>query len=316
MARSVTFALVGALAVLTAACSDTTTPSQDAISIDAAFVSTPTGFASTTSSYTSSDSSTSDTARGYRHGGRGGRGDRGGHRGHRDGDGCGANGLLLGFDFMGGGLGLDFLGGRGGRGRPFDFSGTSGNCSTAGGLTTCTSTRNGLTVTRVLAFSNASGAVQSAYDSTTNTVKVQTRVAGTTTRRDSVTAVVSHSSERTVSGLASGSTRRTVSGNSSGTENLSGKDSAGVAFTATRVIGDTIVGIVVPVQSGRATYPTAGTVTRSLRVAVTSAGSTKNSSRREVITYDGSSTARVVITKDGATRNCTLPLPHGRLSCQ
>jgi len=39
-------------------------------------------------------------------------------------------------------------------------------------------------------------------------------------------------------------------------------------------------------------------------------------SRREVITYDGSSTAKVVITKDGTTKNCTLPLPFGRLQCQ
>jgi hypothetical protein len=24
----------------------------------------------------------------------------------------------------------------------------------------------------------------------------------------------------------------------------------------------------------------------------------------------------VVITQDGTTQNCTLPLPHGRLTCQ
>jgi hypothetical protein len=51
-------------------------------------------------------------------------------------------------------------------------------------------------------------------------------------------------------------------------------------------------------------------------VAVTSSGSTKSSTRREVITYDGSSTAKVVITKDGVTQTCTQALPHGRLSCQ
>jgi hypothetical protein len=38
-------------------------------------------------------------------------------------------------------------------------------------------------------------------------------------------------------------------------------------------------------------------------------------SRREVVTYDGSATAKVVITQDGATRNCTRPLPRGPLSC-
>jgi hypothetical protein len=38
-------------------------------------------------------------------------------------------------------------------------------------------------------------------------------------------------------------------------------------------------------------------------------------SREEDVTYDGSTTAKVVITKNGVTKNCTLPLPHGRLSC-
>lgn len=310
MARIVPLALVGALAVLGAACSDTTSTTQDALDVDAAFVTTPTGFASTSNSFTS-DTSGGDPARdGYRHGGRR-RGDRGGHHGRR-----GPNGLLPGFDFMGGGLRLDFLGGpRDGR-RPFDFGGNHGDCTAAGGVTTCTSTHRGLSVTRTLAFTTASGAAQTAFDSTTNTVRARTTVSGTTTRRDSVTAVVSHSSDQTVSGLARGSTQRTVSGTSAGTENLAGRDSAGVAFTATRAIGDTIAGIVIPVQSGRPSYPTAGTVTRSLRVSVTSAGTTKSSSRREVITYDGSSTARVVITQDGTTRTCTLPLPHGRPTCQ
>jgi hypothetical protein len=35
-----------------------------------------------------------------------------------------------------------------------------------------------------------------------------------------------------------------------------------------------------------------------------------------VITYDGTATAKVVITQDGTTQNCTLPLPRGRLTCQ
>jgi hypothetical protein len=311
MARIVPLALVGALAVLGAACSDVTSTSQDALDVDAAFLSAPAGFAATSSSF-AGDAAGGDSS-GYRHGGRGHgrRGHGGRHGGH------GPNGLRHGFDFMGGGLRLDFMGGpHGGRGRPFDFSNPSGNCTAAGGVTTCTNTHRGLTFTRTFAFTTASGAAQTAFDSTTNTVKARTTVSGTTTRRDSVTAVVSHASDQTVSGLARGSTQRTVSGTSAGTENLSGKDSAGVAFTAARTIGDTIVGIVIPVQSGRPSYPTAGTVTRSLRVSVTSAGTTRSSSRREVITYDGSATAKLVITRDGTTKTCTLPLPHGRPVCQ
>jgi hypothetical protein len=72
----------------------------------------------------------------------------------------------------------------------------------------------------------------------------------------------------------------------------------------------------VPLQDGRATYPTAGTITRIMQVTVTMNGqSPVSASRKEVLTYDGSATATVVITKNGTTKTCTLPLPHGRLSC-
>jgi hypothetical protein len=39
-------------------------------------------------------------------------------------------------------------------------------------------------------------------------------------------------------------------------------------------------------------------------------------SRREVITYDGSATATIVITQDGTTKTCSLPLPRGMPTCQ
>jgi hypothetical protein len=106
-----------------------------------------------------------------------------------------------------------------------------------------------------------------------------------------------------------------VNGASAGTESTKGTEDS-VAFTATRSAGDTINGLVIPIQDGRPTYPTAGTVIRSMQAVVTLAGkSPSTSSRREVITYDGSTTAKVVITHDGVTKNCTKPLPHGRLTC-
>ena len=104
---------------------------------------------------------------------------------------------------------------------------------------------------------------------------------------------------------------------SRGTENTTGKSTQG-AFTAARVVGDTIKGIVIPVGTSTTTprYPTAGTIIRAMNATVTITGqSPATSSRREVITYDGSATAKVVITQDGTTQNCTLPLPRGRLSC-
>ncbi len=50
---------------------------------------------------------------------------------------------------------------------------------------------------------------------------------------------------------------------------------------------------------------------RSLGDAADKCGKT----RREVVTYDGSRTASIVITQDGETTTCSVPLPRGRLSC-
>jgi len=228
-------------------------------------------------------------------------------------------------EFMGGGLGEGFIGGIGfgpafGRG-PFGDWDDSDACafSTTTNRVECTRTnRRGITVTRSFSFLDASGAVQQSFNrTTTNTVSVTTSTTGTRLHHDDRdTTTVNASSDFTVAGLASGSTQRTVSGKSAGTESTKGlKDS--VAFTALRTAGDTITGLVIPIQDGRPTFPTAGTIIRSMQAVVTLAGQTPTtSSRREVITYDGSATAQVVITHDGVTKNCTKPLPHGRLTCQ
>lgn len=140
----------------------------------------------------------------------------------------------------------------------------------------CTETEHGLTVTRSTQYLTSAGAVQGAFDSlTTNSVNVKTSVSGTLTRHDIATATIQHASDRTVTGLAAGSTQRTVNG-----------------------------------------YPTAGTVIRNMSATVTVAGGSPTATvRREVITFDGSPTARIVITHDGTTKTCTLPLPSGRPTC-
>jgi hypothetical protein len=227
-------------------------------------------------------------------------------------------------EFMGGGLGEAWIGGIGfgrgiGRG-PFGDIDDDDNCafsSTTSRVECPANTHGGLTITRSYSLLDASGAVQQAFDTAlTNTVNVTTSVTGTRTHHNSsATSTVNSSSDFTVTGLASGSTQRTVDGKAAGTETTTGtKDS--VAFTATRIAGDTTTGLVIPIQNGRPTYPTAGTVIRAMQATVTPAGSAAStSSRREVITYDGSATATVVITQDGVTKNCTKPLPHGKLTC-
>ena len=197
-----------------------------------------------------------------------------------------------------------------------------GSCafSSGTGLVTCgNQTRNGLTITHTFKYTDAGGNAQSKIDTTTNSIASTVSVVGTVTRRDSVKSDINESSSQTISGLAKGSTQRKIDGASAGSENTSGTSAMG-AFTAQRSAGDTITGVVIPVGTAAVShppYPTAGTIIRSMTVTVTLSGqSPATSSRREVITYDGSATAKVVITEDGTTQNCTLPLPFGRLSCQ
>ena len=131
----------------------------------------------------------------------------------------------------------------------------------------------------------------------------------------SATTTVNNASDRTVTGLASGSTQRTVNGTSRGQESTTGESSRGT-FTATRVAGDTTTGVVIPVTTDGRSYPAAGTVIRAMQASLTYTGQSPTTvTRREVITYDGSATATVVITENGTTRNCTRPLPRGPLTC-
>lgn len=229
--------------------------------------------------------------------------------------------------FMGGGLGLDFDGG----GAFFDlghsmFGGgpfaprASKNCtfSSSTSRVTCPDlTFGGLTITRSFAYLDASGKAQASPDTTTNSVNTQSSVKGTiVTHNKKDTTTVNSSSDRTVAGLIKTSTSRTVNGKSGSTETTVGTNRDTVRFTTIRSQGDTTVGLTLPVKNGRSSFPTAGSVTRSMQVTVKVAGQPDATSlRREVITYDGSNTAKVVITHDGTTKNCTLPLPHGRLNC-
>lgn len=305
--KKILFVSCAAAGALLAACQDTSTSpaSQLAVSMAAAFSATPAGFSELSSSF----STTGDEGPFmplFDHG----MGDRG-----RGGPGApGGFGPGFGLGFMGGGLDGAFLGDGL---RPFHANDANCSFSSSSGVTCTDTTRDGLIVQRVSKYTTASGTVQQKIDSTTNTVAASVSVSGTSTRRDGDKSVVNESSSQTVSGLAKGSTQRTENAVSKGTENTTGTSSQG-AFTSTRTTGDTITGLVIPIPSTSHTfpYPTAGTVIRSMSATVTISGqSPTTNTRREVVTYDGSATAKVVITQNGTTQNCTLPLPHGHLSC-
>lgn len=293
--------------LLVAACVDSTTQSMEGSMLSSAFNTIPSGYDQVQSSF-------ADATDPSRDGGPGGpwMPDR---RGGGRGPGLG--------DLMGGGLGLGFLGGidvgHGLGHGPFGDVGNDASCtfSAATGDLTCPSTtRDGLTLVRIATYKTAAGVAQSKADSTTNSARVRLTVTGTRTRRDSATAVISSSSDRTVTGLAKGSTSRTVNGTSSGSENTTGKNASGT-FTSLRVAGDTVKALVIPLTDGKPTYPTSGSVTRYTKVTATVAGGTPQvSTRREVITYNGTATATLVIVTDGVTKNCTVALPRGRPTCQ
>jgi hypothetical protein len=303
--------LAASAALLAAACAEGITSSDFGTSdLSGAFNTVLAGFSQTNNSFNASSDTTGHayTPDGHGHG------DGDHHRGGHGGPGGGGPGG----DFMGGGFGPDFMGGpHGGRG-PFG-GGLPGDCtfSSSTGLITCAPvTHDGLTIVRSGQYLNTAGVAQSAVDSTTNTITLHVQVDGTVTRRDSAVSTIHHVSDRRVTGLAAGSTQRTVNGAAAGTENTVGHDTTG-SYTALRTVGDTTRALVVPVTADKPSYPTSGTVIRAMTVTVTYSGqSPTTSSRREVITFDGSATARLVITQDGVTRNCTVPLPHGRPVCQ
>lgn len=320
-----------ALLLVAVACADGTTqpnPAETSL-VAAAFMTAAPGYDSLSSSYSAGGNT---GVFGPRH--------RGGPPGDRA-AGLGRN------DMMGGGMRDEFSGGVGmgpgiGRG-PFGENFSLSSCTrfdAATGIVTCTPlVRDSLVINRTFKFSSAAGVVQSARDTaTTDRIETSRSVTGTTTfapgrrggfghgfgppgsdtaRVDITTArtSVSSSSVRVVTGLGAGSTQRTVNGRSAGRETTEGTSTTGV-FSSVRVMGDTTTGLVIPVVAAGYPYPTAGTVVRAMSVTVTfGSGAPVSSARREVITYDGTASANISITKDGETKVCTLALPRGRPVC-
>jgi hypothetical protein len=299
--------MITAAALFAAACIDMTSPSSSdsVLALSSAFTTLPAGFTFTDNSFAGNGTTGGAFMPAFDHGGRGHgppMGDISGHGG------------------MGGGFGPDFLGevgfGRGFGHGPFGGGALRGTCSFANGVVTCTDTHDGLTINSTAIYKTASGTVQSAPDSLTDVAAVNIDVSGTVTRRDSAVSTVHNTSSRSVSGLSSASTQRTINGAARGEETTTGKTDSGVVFTATRLVGDTTTALVIPVVSGKPTYPTSGKVVRQMKATVTLSGGTPTTKeRREVITYDGSATATLVITTDGTTKTCKLPLPRGIPSC-
>jgi hypothetical protein len=341
MTRNLTrITLCGAALLASAACQDTTGTSGSALSqaaLTAALSSVPVGYGDLSTSYVGSTTAAASSAGLWVGGGREASFDRGDFMG---------GGLQ---DAFAGAIGFASRGGQRG---PFGggIACTTSSFDAATGRVLCADeTRNGVTASRSAQYLTTSGAVQQAFDTlTTNSVNLQSKVTGTiafNAAADSATAgdrgrncwgrgrgsfgrllgdtstiltastTINSSSNRTTTGLASGSTQRTVNGTSSGQESTTGTSSRG-SFTATRTVGDTSSGIIVPIVTGSTSYPTAGSVIRSIQATLKYATEDAVSLvRREVVTYDGSATAKVTITENGTTKSCTRALPRGALVC-
>jgi hypothetical protein len=321
MLRSFRPALAAALILTTTACADILGGEAETTedpTLAAAFQSVPIGYSSAQNSYGEEAEGEGPFFPSSMDGGMGpgrGRG-RGGE--HALGRGFGP---LIGFGLRGdflGGRGLGWLFGRGRHGDP-DFNGIFDceyNVATLRVECEPVTGRRGLTIERSIAFFDADGDVQTAFDSvTTDEINTRVSVTGTITRRDSAVTVVEHASDRTVGGLADGSTERRIDGIASGREATTGTDSTG-DFSLLRVAHDTISGIVIPKRETGRTYPTAGTIVRRMDVSRTRNGTTTTLSRREVITYDGSDVAKLVVTQGERTKTCRIPLPFGRPTCE
>ena len=332
----------------------TQTSALNSAALSAALSSVPLGYGELTSSFVGSPAGDAMLAGLWVGGGREAEFDRGGEHGGLMGGGLDDSFTgAIPFDGHGGRhgpFGGEFGGPFGGRSR---CTGTFDAAS--GRVVCADVTRNGITVKRSAQYKDAVGTVQQAFDTlTTNSVNTQSATTGTITfdrAADSAssnsgpgggdhgdhhwgrgrgpggrllgdsstiltaTTTINSSSDRTVTGLAATATQRTVNGASAGSETTTGTSSRG-AFTASRVVGDTTTGIAIPIVAGTRSYPTAGTTIRSMTATLTYSGASPVSlSRREVVTYDGSATAKVVITENGATKSCTRPLPRGPLTC-
>lgn len=331
MNRTLKTAMTGALALSAAACIDLgTNPRGSLAASDFALALAGTGETQSSFSDAAAGGLTGFVSGGFHQQGPGG----GGGGGRRGGGSWLMGGGLEG-GFAGYGLGNNF--GL----RPIDNTNCTYN-TTSLRLECTPVVRNGVTITRSFAFANASGVAQSAFDSaSTDRINTRSTIIGSivggfrrgfghgfrsgfgpgsdtsATRRlplQNDTTTVNLASDRSVSGLRG--TERLVNGTSGGTETTVGTDSVG-RVTIVRVAGDTATGVRIPkTATGGMPYPIAGTIVRSMKVTLTYDGAAaQTSTRREVLTFDGSATATVTITQDGTIRNCTLPLPRGRLSC-
>ena len=207
------------------------------------------------------------------------------------------------------------------------------SCAEVAGRWDCIIVReDGLTIAQSTAFLDAAGTPSPRPTPTTVAQSNRMSVKGTTTETFkldngttvSVTRTIDESGDHTVSGMQPGSTARVVNGWRKGSS--SHAKTADRSVKTTIVYADTTRGLTHPVvkreppppgQKEQPVFPTAGTVIRHSTTTIAADGKTPETIvLREQISYDGTSVAKVVVTRNGVTKSCTRDLLTGKQLCE
>jgi hypothetical protein len=176
-------------------------------------------------------------------------------------------------------------------------------------------TRNGLTITRSIAFFDANGEAQPKRDENTRSTNSRIDVTGSSTTPRGTLAVV-RSSDQTVSGLGRSATTHTINGLETGKTSGTLSTERG-AVTMSEETSSKTDNVVVPVPAERGSWPLSGSTTRSGTTSATRAATneSRSSSWSEKITFTGTSVVNVEITRDGKTKTCTRDLALRTSTC-
>ena len=175
-------------------------------------------------------------------------------------------------------------------------------------------TRDGLTITRSIAFYDATGAAQTHRDSLTRSTNTQIAVKGSTTTARGVMAV-DRTSSMTLSGLGKNATTHTLNGEEKGTTSGTVKTDNGSSATITESFLTTTVNVVVPAPFTATSWPSSGTTTRTSTSTITRGSATRTIAASEQATYNGTSKVTVVVTRAGSTRTCIRDLSLHTMTC-
>ena len=174
--------------------------------------------------------------------------------------------------------------------------------------------RNGLTITRSIAFYDAAGTPQARRDAGTVSANTEVTVKGTTTTERG-TFTVDRASTLTISGLGRNAKTHALNGSEHGTSSgtITTRDGA---VTVTEAVTSVTKDVVVPVPAGHGVWPLSGTVSRSATLTVArGSGPARTIATTEQVSFTGTSVVNVIITRNGVTRSCTRDLAARTGSC-